>query len=1418
MKFNALVLLLTLLITTLSFSQTTYFIKYKENVSIAEVDRKVVEQTFSDVVNFRQSPFHDFDVNYLAKGLGRGDDILGRIVKIHFTENVSETELTSLISADPDIEYIQKANTYQANFIPNDSLLAQQWALDKIRAFDAWDITAGSDTVLLAIIDTGIEYFHPDLQNKIFINSGEMGLDQFGNDKRFNGIDDDGNGFIDDYMGWDFVDRVGFPFDTTAGDYLTWDNMPYDTIKGANGNHGTLVAGIAGAEANNISGIAGTAPNVRLLNIRSFDNSGSGEEDDAAAALLYAVKMGAKVINMSWGDYSFSYVLRDVIRYAYSQNVVLVASAGNRNVNTPHYPSGYSEVISVSGSTSEDFIAGFSWGSTIDLVAPAISILSTDVNLSYNTFSGTSSAAPFVSATAALILSLGTFTNEEVKQIIKSTTDDIGEPGWDIRTGSGRLNLSKALKVLAPSDIRFHFPLMDYATNEDNIPIIATVLSSYFISYKLDFGIGIEPNSWNILIDNGLNQFIESEIYNLDVSDLSEGIYTLRLSVRLNNGQVIQERIYFHVMRTAPRVIEVGMGSLYYGDRSVIAAEFYTNQLAVMRLYYRVIGESIFNFISLDGFNTNNQFVKQFHYGFLPKEIVNPNTLYEVYFEAENLAGFKTVVMDSSNGIDYFKIKTDKLPEPIQFELMPYALENSITLFSEPVSFLSNNKNEVLVQPFITGSEPIFYNYVLENDSFVRFQSDSLLNRFPQLYGDFNNNGLKNLMTLNFSNVVSLEQTQQGSFTFSKKDSTTRTFYPLLIDELIDDGNKYLITQNFSPDRYLLWKINQDLTTTLIDSTFYVAVQDTFGNNRTSKNIFVVDADNDSNKEIWILDEDGDLKSLKVNPNLTFTKSDSFYIQGLTPPLEQNILSIGDYNGDGIKDFAILYETNSIAPTFLLLIITFENHVPKVLSQKVFLDQSAEYVGGLTFTKIYQSLNFVDIDSDGLDELVVNIFPYTYIFKYSAQESKMVFYAEGGSTRNTFVGDLNQNGVVEIGLKINEVFRFYEFSNSIRTLIPALFEGHSVSFEEIMLSWNSDAQKFFIYKGTNASNIELIDSTFEKSYLDNNVELNTEYFYSIQAYDAAKPEPLSALSKVIQVYSHKPAEAVAIVNNSSSSVIVTFSDKMKSTIENLQSFEIIGMGFPNSVSPSDQFSYLLSFSQPLPDGENKLFISKIRDFYNSPVPEDTISFIVTHSPDLIEFYVSSFEIMNPYMIKVVFNFPVDEQSALNTNNYSFEPDNKVSNVIIDENDNKIVYLDLRNQKPVGSIGKEYVLRIENVLSDASMGNILIKSGAGSYIVLTGFAPDLSDVYVYPNPVKAGESQNAVTFANLPRRAKITIWDINGVKINEIEERDGNGGVDYNLTNQFGERISTGIYIYRVVMIDDQNSEGEEKLGKFAVIK
>jgi len=446
MRFNFRLILIGIILSASNlFSQNTFFIKYKRIVTNLEINEKITQQKLIQSSTNLPLSTNIKSVTHLAKGLGSGNEILSRIIKVSFEKSVNEKNIYELKNIDPTIEYIQKSTTYKIDFVPNDSLVGEQWALEKIQAFDAWDKTEGVDTVLLAVIDTGIDYLHPDLKNKIHFNTGEMGIDSIGNDKSSNGIDDDHNGFVDDFRGWDFTDRVGFPFDSSGGDYLDWDNDPMDE----NG-HGTYMGGIAGAEVNNVTGIAGVAPNVKILILRAFDPSGFGEEDDVAAAILYAVQMGAKVISMSFGDNAFSLVLRDVIRFAYAQGTVLVGSSGNSGSTAPHYPSGYSEVISVGNSTIDDFVAGNSnYGSTLDLVAPGSSIITTARNNNYASISGTSAATPHVAATAALILSLQHFTNEEVKQIIKSTTDDIGEPGWDLRSGAGRLNLFRALTIIA---------------------------------------------------------------------------------------------------------------------------------------------------------------------------------------------------------------------------------------------------------------------------------------------------------------------------------------------------------------------------------------------------------------------------------------------------------------------------------------------------------------------------------------------------------------------------------------------------------------------------------------------------------------------------------------------------------------------------------------------------------------------------------------------------------------------------------------------------------------------------------------------------------------------------------------------------------------------------------------------------------
>jgi subtilisin family serine protease len=1419
MRYNLFSLIILLIINSSFMSaQTTYFIKYKENVSLSEIEQKVQQDEFIPAGVQLRLQAETKSVDHLAKGIAKSNEVLGRIVKITFTDDVDEGAVLQLQSLDENIEYIQKATTYQIDFVPNDSLVSQQWALSKIQAFDAWDKTQGADSVLLGVIDTGIDYFHPDLKNKIFQNPGEMGMTSPGDpcwtgvpeDKRFNNCDDDSNGFIDDYRGWDFTDRVGFPFDSSGGDYLGWDNDPMDEQ-----GHGTYISGIAAAQTNNFTGIAGAAPNIKLMNLRAFDPGGYGEEDDVAAAILYAVQMGVKVLNMSFGDYSFSFVLRDVVQFAYSQNMVLVGSSGNQNSSNPHYPSGYSEVICVGNSTQDDFRAGNSnYGSTLDLMAPGTQIVTAARNNNYASISGTSAATPHVAAAAALILSLGNFTNEEVKQILKSTSDDIGEPGWDIFTGAGRLNMHRAVTVTAPSVIKFNHPKQDFATLDSELKINASVLSPLFSNYSLSYGYGLNPANWISLIEQGSNQFSNEDIFTLSLTSLPDTVYCLRLVVALNNGRTLEERVNFFIIRTSPEVTliklsEIGPTTAYYGDKTTILAALYTDQPTVTRMYYRKFGEPDFNFVTLDGFTTNNQFVKYLHYGFIPKQLVEQNSAYEIYFEAENLVGLKTIV--NNNG-QYFPFITNYEAEYAAETLLPFSLPAG-SIYQDPVNITQNELSEVYVRTFANSRVTNLFR--LNNDNFEVV--DSLQDRIIRDFGDFNNNGLKDLLTSWVRNGYMLEQQNSNSSSFNQKYADeTGKFWPIMAEDVDGDGVTEVVVVN-SDTSVNVWKINNDLTLSN-PKTLRNFTERWFGDNiLDAPNGVLADVNSDGIREIWFVDVDGDIFSYNIlGPNNY--QEGSVINTGFLGSAAY--LAVGDYNGDNNDELAVLLHSINaidIAPYYRMVVFNLLGNQLNILYDQVFVDASTEF--NSSFQSSENGIRFADLDDDGKDELIVFMFPYSYIFKHQfVGSNKIISFKENINSNSIFIGDLNNNNVPEIAFPTDLGINFYEFTISKKASTPYNVNGYSIDSTSVFLSWQGNVDQYYIYRGLAADDLILIDSVIAQTqYGDFNLSTNTKYYYAIQAFDLSKEDPYSNLSRVIEVYCHTPGKVISVTASSQKTVTVKFSEKMNNTIENLQAFKLNGNVIPNSIAPASQFSYLLTFRDAIPVGLNELSVADLRDLYGSPIEPASVTFEMDSILILPEFFISSFKIVDAYNIRVMFNLEVDETSAENVSNYIFEPDNKASSISVDASNKKMVNISLNGQKPVGSIGREYVLRITDVFSDASTGSLKINEGAGSYIVLSSFANDLSDVYVYPNPVKP-TSGEALTFANLPRYAQISIWTVDGTKIGEIEESDGNGGVTFNLLDLSGNTLSSGIYIYRIVMLDESKNEQEEKLGKFAVIR
>ncbi len=379
------------------------------------------------------------------------------------------------LASNPAIEWAQPNYIYYADELPSDPDIATKlWFLDELDLEDAWDIRTDAGDIVVAVIDTGVMLDHPDIQGNLWRNPGEQA----------NGMDDDGNGIVDDLHGADFVNRESNlnPDGDPSADKVSVAILtnpfciPHSTKKRYEA-HGTHVAGSIGAVANNNQGIAGIAWNVQIMPLKFLGGScGSGDTADAVDAILYAIDKGADIINCSWGGGSFDQALKEALEDADDAGILVVCAAGNSGKNNDvnsHYPSSYSvpNILAVAASDQNDKLAKFTGGggsnfgaTTVDLAAPGKDILSTiptgnensaAPSVGYDEFSGTSMATPITSGAAALVMAqFPTLTHREVKAWLLATVDKRDAFKNVVVTG-GRLNVATALTTpVLPDSVR----------------------------------------------------------------------------------------------------------------------------------------------------------------------------------------------------------------------------------------------------------------------------------------------------------------------------------------------------------------------------------------------------------------------------------------------------------------------------------------------------------------------------------------------------------------------------------------------------------------------------------------------------------------------------------------------------------------------------------------------------------------------------------------------------------------------------------------------------------------------------------------------------------------------------------------------------------------------------------------------------
>ncbi len=514
---------------------------------------------------------------------------LAHVYRIELEDDAALGDALAELRADPAVAFAQPDHRYaldQVEYAPDDPFLESSgswgqdfrdlWGLDRIRVREAWQTTRGAGQVV-AVVDTGLEYDHPDIAENVWVNPGE---DLDGNGRvdpsDWNGVDDDDNGFVDDLRGYDFA---GFGDRLEDGSIDLGDADPFDE-----GGHGTHVSGTVAAVANNGIGIAGVAPEARVMALKGFDAEGRGRDSDLWRAVLYAVENGADVVNASWSCNPAcpeNPLAEEVLAIAEAEGTVFVTSAGNRRFDVVrNAPEKTSHAITVGSLGSDDVLSSFSnRGWLVDLVAPGgdpglpLTVLTARRNIlslaastlgpndqpyvvqgEYVRLAGTSMATPHVAGAVALLRAARPgLTPRDVRRLLRASAEDLGSAGHDALYGAGVLDVARLLETpLADVSLAIEAPAPGAIVDpgEGRLPIEIRARGRDLRAYSLAVSRGLETSDFEQIASRTGGS--PAETVDWDVTDLEVGPYVLRLRAELEGGNTLDEYSIVSLERIRP--------------------------------------------------------------------------------------------------------------------------------------------------------------------------------------------------------------------------------------------------------------------------------------------------------------------------------------------------------------------------------------------------------------------------------------------------------------------------------------------------------------------------------------------------------------------------------------------------------------------------------------------------------------------------------------------------------------------------------------------------------------------------------------------------------------------------------------------------------------------------------------------------
>ena len=1313
---------------------------------------------------------------------------------------------------------------------PADSV-PRPYGLNIIGARNAWSMATGKG-IVVGIIDTGIELRHPSLAPQLWVNPAEdangngtfefwdASVDNDGVFGDLDGIDNDGNGYIDDVIGYDFEDK-------------TFRNMDDDSLRDERVDdrqgHGTSVAGVVAAIDTNGNVPVGLAYDARLMTLRAFDVTGNAEEDDIAAALLYAAMNGAHVVNMSFGDGVDSPLLRAAVKAAADMGCILVASAGNTGTTSRQYPASYGDVIAVAATNERDVRAPFSsTGSTVRIAAPGQSIVTTAIGRGYRTVSGTSFAAPYVAAAAALLKERHpSWTSREILSTLRETSVDLGESGWDPLYGDGRLQADAALRAAGAATIGITRPgneqEVDLRTT-DTLRVVGSAVSTVFAGYEIRLGRGVEPASWDVIATFS-EQRLDTTLAVIPTNRLEPGQYVVALRVITRSGRTLEDRKRITVVDTALTFVSTDVVRAWNGNRRALVLTAKTSRPSLLKVHI------------IKGTDTVRTVVDQMRRTrthSLTLDDLPSKTALLVRVEAIGDAGDTARASVPATLID-------EVAPSSSYQVLRDAPFTGYVL-NDVRDVYGDGSRTILVTDLTDG---VFG--ALETYSAPAVPPDTIRPGWkrthsttstwiPRGVGDANGDGITDILCHVVGRTALFQAVTPGGSPFERTlfiDTLSGNLQAAAMADITGDGREDLLCLTDSGLVALSYNGTQFVQIGHVPNTTPPAPGN--ADNRYDEITAAAgDIDGDGRIEVAFADTDGDL------------------VIGEWTGTAMRVEATFEHDGQGGSGYVMAHDVDNDGTKEVFLGVpdsvtaNADNEYGRQLwTYRMFRGLGnddirlawVEYYAGLRYGMGYRNgLDGGQLDGIGGSEIAICTYPNMYVYTWdsTSQTLRPIWYAGDAASPRMIFGDYDGNGKPDLlygqtslnrgsirnGIMTrmvvvqSDVFartdqprvRILGRTNAEVTWTPV---PRAVSYTAILATFATPGmpatslQTFEGIVGTSMRLDTLRPGVRYRFYVTpvipgDTMTFRSEVFFTMPAVSkpvSIDPDTITR-DQLRRGASFRVVYNATVVPDEAERSLIEMEVVRAVSEENVRAtlVQVLGQSSVNVVFPPLDAEGVASLSVGLPE-------VPLRADSATPQWVFPITIIDDGAPEV---YLRSIAVESPERIKLTYSEPIDAMTATDPANYSLSPFGTIKAVTAAGADNVEITFD--GNRTIGARGITYYITVRDV--KAASGREITK-GAGNTLGFAFTAEDLADVYVYPHPVRLATDET-VTFANLPASASVEILDQRFSVVRTLRETDANGGVAWDLRTDADQQVPPGIYFYRV------QGQGDDVLGKLVI--